>query len=294
MNIPIALRSRNRTPLLDVTLRSVLSTKLPEGFELLILDDCSPDPITQQYLFTDDTIVLPEPFTWLTGPPWYSYMGKIQDIPQIQGIKSVVEVVQPESRKGVRGGIFWCVDYMMTRYPDAPAVIVTEADAVFHEDWYDALINGYEVLKEKPGPNGDTLGILTCYDRKGKCGKNQTGYGAFHRSVSRKGKTNIWSCACGIGGVNYLLTRSFYEAAIGSFKATYNPGQRSGDTTLQGVCGAAKFNIGVTAPSFCQHIGAESLAWPGKGWRYTKNFRKPFAFEAFDDEGWAYSQTWKS
>jgi len=294
---PIALRTHNRPVYLDVTLKSILATNLPDDYELLVLDDCSNDEVTRQYLFTDDVITLPTPFSFPTFKNWESYVGNIRPVQKLKGIKSTVEVVQPDTRKGVRGGIFWCVDYMMTRYSDAPGVIIIEADAVFHKKWYEATCFAYDNLAKrvaKQGPNGDQIGIVSCYDRKGSSKTLKTHkkkMGAGWRNLKKK-RPGLWNCAGGIGGVMYLITREFYNRAKKAFKASYPPKQRSGDTMLQSACANKSLSIGITVPSYCQHIGKESTAWPEKGWRFTKNFKKPFAFEAFDDEGWAYSLDW--
>jgi hypothetical protein len=291
--IPIAIRTRNRAVYLDTTLKSLWATDLPEDCPIVVIDDLSDGDVMTKYLFTDDVIELPEPHKWHDGPAWQQRAGKIENVPRLRGIKSRVEVVQPGMRQGVRGGIFWCTNYMMTRFPDAPAVIVIEADAIFHKDWYTATMKAYEGSKVGKGPNGERLGLLSAYDRKG-LNKNTNPRGWGWRSVRQLGNGN-WNCGNGIGGVMYLLTREFYQADIKcmSKDRPYHPGQRGGDTTLQGHCAFQKFNIAVTSPSFIQHIGWVSSAWPGKNWRHTRNFKQPFAFEEFRANGFAYSKDWE-
>ena len=208
-------------------------------------------------------------------------------------------MVQPDTRKGVRGGIFWCINYMMNRFPDAEAIIIIEADSVFNDEWYTAVVSAYEKCKIGQGPNGTSLGLLTCYDRKGKFRYNKDGsikpesldMGWCWRGVTKK-REGLWSCAGGIGGVMYLVTRDFYDMAGENMKREHNPGARSGDTYLQAMCGEAGRTIATTIPSFCQHIGTWSLAWPMKGWRHAQNFKKPFAFEQHDEDGAAFSEDW--
>jgi hypothetical protein len=269
-----------------------LATELPEDKELLIIDDCSDDPATQKYLFTNETVTLDAPFSYPDYDKWQKMVGRIKrPISQLKGIDGQVEIVQPDSKKGVRGGIFWCINYMMNRYPDAPGIIIIEADAVFHAKWYEAVVKAYEATLNGKGPNGEQLGLLTCYDRKGKFRKNTPDMGHCWRGVTKK-RPGLWNCAGGIGGVMYLVTRGLYTAAKPHFTKSYNPNQRSGDTALQAVCGEANHTIATTVPSFCQHIGTVSLAWPMKGWRHAQNFKKPFAFETRDEEGIASSEGW--
>lgn len=274
-NIPIALRTRNRPVYLDITLRSLCATKLPEDPRITILDDCSDDPITITYLTTDSKIELPTPQNWPDGDGWKARVGNLPVISSIEGIASKVDVIQPPSKKGVRGGIFWCIDTMMERYPESPEIIIIEADTVFNEDWYLATLRAFESCYDQKGPNGDYLGLLTAYDRKPRSLPRGDHPGWTWRSVKRLSNGN-WGCGNGIGGVMYLVTRPFYEAAIDSMKKRYQPGLRAGDTALQACCARHQFSIAATVPSFIQHIGVESLAWPEKSWRHARNFKTPF------------------
>ena len=274
MTIPIGLRTRNRPVYLDLTLRSLLATDLGD-VEILVLDDCSDDPLTKEYLSTDDVIELPEPHVWPESGPFVRFCGELPTSTNLRGVKSKVRVESPESRKGVRGGIFWCIDYLMESFPGAEYVMVIEADAVFNKDWFTATENAYSKTKDQKGPNGSHLGLLTAYDRRPPKPPRGPSMGWTWRSVKKLSSGN-WGCGNGIGGVHYLVTRAFYESCIPSMKKKYNPALRSGDTSLQALCGAREFSIAATTPSFIQHIGMNSLAWPSKGWRHARNFLKPF------------------
>jgi len=291
--IPIAVRTKNRPVYLDVTLKSIWASNLPDGLAPIIIDDCSNEPEAIKYLNTDDEFELAEPCTWIgDNEKWLGRVGKIANVTKLKGIKSRAEIVRPHRGMGVRGCLFWSIDYMMTRFPEADAIIMIEGDVVFHPEWYNASINAYEqTLHNEAGPNGPTLGLLTAYDRRGKSRKKNAG-GFCWRSVSRR-KDNRWNCINGIGGVMYVVTREFYENKITLFKKVHPAGSRGGDTMLQGICASAGFSIAATVPSYCQHIGITSIAWPNKGWRHTVNFLKPMSFESFDEEGTAYSEDWK-
>ena len=274
MSIPIIIRNRNRAVFLDTTLKSLLATKLPSDISIIVSDDCSDDEITKKYLFTNERIKINH--QWSESPVWKANVGELPNIESLTGINGKIEIIQPEKKKGVRGGIFWNINYAFERFKQANQVIIIEADVVFHEDWYCALLTAFEQYEKKRGPNGDYLGLLSPYDRKGKTTTHN--YGGAWRSV-RKLSNGNWGCANGIGGCCYLVTREFYNRGLKSFQATYNPEQRSGDTALQALCGSVNCNIAVTVPSMIQHTGIVSLAWPTKGWRYTKNFLKPFAWK---------------
>lgn len=288
---PIIVRSRNRPVYLDVTLKSLTASNIPDGVDLVVMDDCSDDEVAKRYVETDEIIELPDPCNWL-GPDnkkWKGNVGNIVPVKQLVGIKSRYEIVQPEKRKGVKGGVFWAINYMFEHYPDAQAINCIEGDAVFNADWYEATVKGWRDKRDVKGPNGDHLGLLSCYDRKQKNRKGKMR--SVWRSL-RKLSSGRWNCGNGIGGVHYLVTREFWEKCEKGFHKEYPPGARAGDTMIQGMCANSDFSIACTAPSYCQHIGIESTAWPAKGWRYTKGFKKPFAFEARDENDVAYSEDW--
>jgi len=288
--IPIALRTRNRPVFLDTTLKSLWYTNLPNDAEMLVLDDCSDDPLTVRYLRTTDTIELPEPFKWRTDPKFVNNAAAFKTVNRLHGIANRIEVVQPDTRRGVRHGVFWCIRYMMNRFRDAPAIILIEADSIFHAEWYTRLLEVFELVRDQKGPNGDCLGLLTCYDRMGR---TLQGPPFMWRRVTKLANGN-WGCAKAIGGVLYLVDRKFYMRAFDEFERQQrgNPGKVSGDTMLQGCAGTYKCNLATTYPSYCQHIGYHSLAWPTKGWRYTRNFKRPVVFENRTKDGTLFSDEW--
>lgn len=273
LNVPIAIRTCNRPVFLDLTLRSLFASDLPNGQSVVVIDDCSNEEIAKKYLFTDDEIELATPYQWPNNSAqWKNHVGYMKEVSKMKGIKSRIEVMQPKTKKGVKGHIFWCIDQMFMRFVNSQEIIIIEADVIFHKDWYNAVMNAYGKCKIGKGPNGNKLGLLTCYDRKGKRIVND--YSWAWRSVRKQG--NRWNCGNGIGGCMYLVTRMFYEASNSDFKKSYNPAQRAGDTQLQACCGNSQCNIAVTVPSLIQHVGVQSLAWPKKGWRHCVNFLKPY------------------
>jgi glycosyltransferase involved in cell wall biosynthesis len=286
---PIAVRTRNRPVYCDVTLKSLAATKLPDGLAPIVIDDCSDNEIARAYVDTDGVIELPEIHTWPDAPKWIRHVGQIAPVKNLKGIKGRYEQMNPRKRKGVRGCLFWGIDNLFQRFPDSEGVIMIEGDCVFHEDWYLATVKGWTEHRNDKGPNGEGIGLLSCYDRKSKNPKGDMGFAWRSLRILSSGR---WNCGNGIGGVMYLVTRPFYELVIKAMQKSYPPGSRGGDTMIQGYCANSKKSIAVTSPSYCQHIGIESTAWPQKGWRYTSGFKKPFAFEAFDDEGVAYSPDW--
>ena len=60
--IPIALRNYNRPVYLDLNLRSILASDLPNNIDIIVTDDCSTDELSQKYFNTNDTIKLKKPY----------------------------------------------------------------------------------------------------------------------------------------------------------------------------------------------------------------------------------------
>ena len=269
---PIIIRNFNRYEYLDITLKSLLGSDLPNDVKIIIYDDCSTDTLTNKYLTTND--VLESRFENPEWKKWEQFTGNIPITPVV-GIRDKFEIVKPDTKKGVRGAIFWLINYVMNRF-NVEAVHIVEADVVFNKDWYVVAEDGYNKCKSQKGPNGDYIGLFSAYDRK--CRKISANYGWGWRSVKKLSNGN-YGCSNGIGGCHYIVSREFYNRARKSFEAKYNPGLRSGDTTLQACCARASCNIAVTSPSMIQHIGFLSVAWPEKGWRHTRGFKKPFAWK---------------
>jgi len=277
---PIGIRARNRVGYLDITLRSLMATNLPKDQDIVVLDDCSDDEDTQKYLFTSDEITLENPVVFKQDQEWKKFVGDLPGVSKVVGIKDKFPVVQPETKKGVRGGVFWCVDKMMEMFPEANAVIIIEADVVFHRDWYTESVKAYLRMRNTKGPMGESLGILSAYNRKPGAVKDGETINCGWRTLSRKpGNPTKWNCGNGLGGVMLLVTRPFYSKAIDGFKVEHKPELRSGDTAIQALCAMNEFNIANISPSLIQHIGIDSTAWPDKGWRLAKRFKKPFVIK---------------
>lgn len=275
MDIPIGIRSYNRPLYTDITLRSVIPTT-PHG-NIVVIDDCSDLEVAKKYLFTNEEIPMSmydcDFMEVQDDHNWKSQLGELRTPESIFGIDGKIGIVQPDSKKGDLGGVFYCIDRLFSDNPGTDGVILIEADMVFNQTWYSETIECVEKCRNLKGPNGNTLGLFSCYNRKGTSKTK----GWEWRSIEKCNDTGNWRCGDGLGGVMFYVTREFYEAAMGSFKSSY-PMRRSGDTALQAVCADNGFSIASTAYSCCQHIGYSSVTWGGakKGWRRCRNFQKPF------------------
>jgi hypothetical protein len=183
---------------------------------------------------------------------------------------------------------------MMTRFPSAPAIIVFEADCVVRKEWYTVVESFYSEYFSKEGPLSSMLGLLTCCD----VGRNRTK--VFESSY--ESPFGLWRGAvqnprggCGfsqsLSAQVLLVTRQLYDKGRSEFKRGRSVRDKSGDHAISAQCASNKFNAVVTHPSYCQHIGFDSLLWPTKGIRVAVNFMN-FCFENIDSNGYAYSEKW--
>jgi len=271
--IPIAIRTFERPFFLDITLKSLLASKIDQNQEIIIFDDCSQSEEANDYLFTNKEINIKNPIININF--WETYVGQKQTHIKIVGLNNKITIIRPNKRKGVRGFIFWIINYMMENFPEADRIHIIEADCVFNENWYLLSKKYYDDYKTIKNKNGDHIGLLSCYDRK--CNKPDVSPGFRFRVVEKKDHT--YNFSNGIGGVHYLISRELYNRATPSFTKEYYIHSKSGDTELQSVCLNNNCTISVTAPSLIQHIGIESTAWPNKGWRYCKGFLKPYSWK---------------
>ena len=295
MNIfPIALRTLERPVFLDTTIRSIKASTMPDC-PMVVIDDCSGQADTKKYLFSDEQFRLSSRFSWPHNcPEWDMYVGKIHSPQGLTGITKEIEVVSTGTRKGDVGGIFWIVDYMMTRYPDAPAIIVFEADCVVRKEWYTVVESFYSEYLSKEGPLSNMLGLLTCCDvgrSRVKVAESayESPFGLWRGAV--QGSNGRWGCSQSLSAQVLLITRQLYDKGRAEFKRGRSVKEKSGDHAISTQCASNKFNAVVTHPSYCQHIGFDSLLWPTKGIRVAVNFTN-FCFEKLDSNGYAYSEKW--
>ncbi|MBD3407259.1 MAG: hypothetical protein GF411_14155 [Candidatus Lokiarchaeota archaeon] len=182
----------------------------------LIIDDVSDDKLTKQYLFTDQKMHMR--VRWPTDAEWIQYVGKLNNTWHTKGIRYSHKVVQPTNRKGVLGGVFWCLTYAFNKF-NADAVILIESDVLFCYKWYDTLIQEYNIT-----PDAGIVAGFVC----------QSGF---------------------IPNVLILVTRDLYNKRCMSFNREYDINKTDGDRALRRMCKNVGLTVKCTDKSVCQHIG---------------------------------------
>lgn len=246
------IRSKNRPVYLAVTLRS-LSASQPQDIPTVLFDDVSNNETTQKMLSTpsSQTISLPQPYFWPTSDWWRKAgLAPLPTISDVHGLIDKYTIVVPSRKLGPVGSIFASVAMMMERFSQAPAVIHIEGDVIFSQNWYSNLLSAWNESKTAKRH----LGVLGAFDPWG-----------LHLWKHDKHPTWGWIS----GGKTWtsqmlLFTREFYNRAKASFSAEYAVTQRHADHFVsQSVMQSGLFRA-VMRQSLCQHIGIESLCWPGK------------------------------
>jgi hypothetical protein len=228
--VPIILRFRNRFLFLYLTVRSLEATGCPPD---LLIDDCSTDAATLQYVYTNREYKTLVPAWWPSDSTWTRCVGEMPTYYTITGIRNKYKVDRVTQHMGGTNGMYYCVRKSFETFDGAEAIILIESDVVFCENWYQKLI---ERWKDCSG----NVGIVS--------GFNADGYG-FTAQL-------------------YLITRQFYDVAKddSDFTNEWWVSENMGDLRLLATCRKYAF-IDILSPpsSLCQHIGYKSETYGLRG-----------------------------
>lgn len=277
--IPILIRTKDRPFYLNTTLKSLTASNIDDSL-IIIADDCSETQLMNDYLFTDNEIEFPE-FNWydeidkevttkgsvvketlnLTDKEiWNRYFGNVPIQLNAKGLKNRFNIIQPETNKGVVGGLFWTIYAGFTMFRNADKIIILEDDLIFHKNWLSNALKIYERNKHSK------LGCVSVYNRENPdYSKNSSN---FYYEIDK------------IGGVMYLIPRKIFNIMNANhlFNDDYSNKAVGGDVKFQSWLISNGYKILNTTESYIQHIGVKSLARPGRFLRYSKNFVQPYTW----------------
>lgn len=257
--LPLAILTRNRAAYLDVTLRSLSATTLPEEQPLIVYDDTSDEPATATYLYKDLPVTCGRP--WPQNNPQWDAAGlhivnKRHRVPQ--GLQGRVRVEPVAAQPlGVVNASCQMICRTFARYPAAQAAIFLQDDVVFNADWYARLTaEASAIAAQRP------LGLLA------GCRLNRP----LASSAPSVLLGNSITAQC------VLLTRSAFEQARAWFESRHQ--LRNGfDNHLCTAIRRIGQEVHLINPAVCQHIGLVSLVRPKIGWR-ARGKRGRICFEA--------------
>lgn len=254
--VPIGIVTRNRVAYLDVTLRSLSASTLPEGVPVVVYDDASNDRATQAYLTTNKPV--PVPRSWPQHKTWRNDLGLsvVNDHDEVpKGIKGKVKVHRLGSEPlGVVEASCEAIRRLLAIDTEAPGVILLQDDVVFNADWYNRLVSTADSYQfEQP------LGILA-------------GIKLNQHFEQLKGLTPQPPVVqSGITAQCLYVTRSLVDN-LDMFKQRQTITQKF-DDTLKKRAQSNGYWAGCIVPFVCQHIGVQSLVRPKRGWHRGKTGR---------------------
>jgi len=156
--VPICIVTRNRHHLLDITLRSLSASDLPDDQVLVIFDDSSNDPHTQRYLYTDQPVGV---YTQLPSGPGWEAMGLSAVVPRrvANGLKDRVLVVKLGAQPmGVVNASCRAFSLMVEMFGPERGIIMCQDDVVFNSDWFTRMNDA----QNYPNPEATRpIGLIT-------------------------------------------------------------------------------------------------------------------------------------
>ena len=252
--IPIGILTRNRPMNLYLTLRSLMATKLPVDVKITIYDDASDLQIAREFLYSSQKI----PNIHLSVPDVLAHNmpDPIRTV-DLYGIKDYFKVVSMRSHQGVfHASLEALRDLLRGSY--AKYVCLLQDDILFIKDWYIRMTNLAKTFN--PGIlGGISFGCATseCNNKKYSIVKVQ------------------WTQAQCL-----FIARDLLEIILPELQKFDSAKKNHFDLSICDTARMHGYNVLVTQPHVCQHIGDSSLVQPNKcfsrkGGRYSKNIYEP-------------------
>lgn len=233
--IPIGILTRNRHEILDVTLRSLSATELPDEQEIVVFDDRSENVDTLRYLYTSEAVSLK--YNW----PDLPILRNIVSVDSGPGLFGKVTVVQLSSNPlGVMRASCLMLRMLIERYGTKHGIIYCQDDVIFNENWFARLTQAV------PSDAGLTAGLWLNKDLP----------------VSN---TPIRVSSGGITAQCYYIT-PLGLAAIKTFIET-PPALPAGFDNKLCAAVRSRATVYMVSPAIGQHIGIDSGVRPQIGWQ---------------------------
>jgi len=247
--VPIGIVTRNRVAYLDVTLRSLSATALPDDVSVTIFDDSSNSRTSAKYYKTNGRCQVEQ--HWPTGATWKTLgLGIINDSDILpKGIKGVVPVHKlGDAPLGVVNASCEAIRQLFAANPKAPGVILLQDDVIFKADWYATLCR---TAKTPANFGGQKLGLLAGIKLNTKI------------TWPKEPKPVL---ASGITAQCLYISRAGFDALTATYFGKKHKLMKRFDDTLRRAMGNNDLWAGVIYPFVCQHFGVKSLVRPKKGW----------------------------
>jgi hypothetical protein len=244
---PIGILTRDRVGYLDVTLKSLSASYLPDTSPLVVFDDASEQSHTEAY-YTGQAV----PLQHTRWPKWHNDLGidpviKTAGLPQ--GIGGLVTVVRLSTQPlGVVNGSCLAICQMFERYPEADGVFLLQDDVIVNADWCTRMLEiaNDRSLFDRP------LGLLAGI----KLNQRVRFTGSEPKVINS-----------GITAQCLYMPREAYAKLLPLYLQKHHTIKKRFDDTFRRAVSDAGFWAGTIYPYCCQHIGAVSIVRPGKQWQ---------------------------
>jgi hypothetical protein len=243
--VPIGIITRNRHAYLDVTLRSLSATRLPDDQALVLFDDATDDRTTLAYLYEDRPVDVSH--RWPRDREWLrAGLDVIESRAYARGMGDDMEVIRlGNTPLGVVNASCAAARFLIERYGYGQGIVLLQDDVVFTTDWLESIVTA--AGRCAPLPPGLIAGMrlnVANPDRQSPT------------FIPRDGLT----AQC------YYLTAAGLEAARAYLYAKHRARQRFDDSLCEAVRRGG-LGVYVMYPPVCQHFGIQSLVRPEWDWR---------------------------
>ncbi len=245
--VPIGILTKDRVAYLDVTLRSLSATDLPDDVSVTIYDDGSTAPTAGEYYYSTNTRSVSIQPPWPNDVVWRAasldIINRTWHVPF--GIVQKVHITRSLASVGVVRASMDAIEDLLRRYPDAPGVFLLQDDAVFNRDWYTRMLQTVdEINKHRP------VGVLA---------------GIKLNSAFKHGATTGKFIESGITAQCLYVSRQGFEVCRVPLGDTNKTRMRF-DDQLRRLVHEHGMWAGCVMPFVCQHFGIVSQVRPNKPW----------------------------
>ena len=232
--IPIGIVTKDRVGYLDVTLKSLSGTAIPESVSVTLFDDGSIDPKTLRYYDTQEAIA--DQTNWPDSEVWNRTLGLdiVRSQHPIVGINGCLPIVRFGQPAGVVNASLRVIGHLFENNLEAPWAILLQDDVVFKADWYQRLTSAALNFCVEGGRPGVIAGLTINGKKRGTSNEEHL----FSSKVTAQ-------CLC-ISRELYSEQKSFFDSPHASKKQF--------DGMLRNQAEKAGFWVGSLLPFVCQHI----------------------------------------
>lgn len=257
-HVPIGILTCNRPALLDLTLRSLSASILPEGVRVILYDDASNALSAIDYLYSTNAVGVASS---LMPGALIADMPKVTLGKDIRGIYGRFQIVRTNSHIGAFHASILALHHLL-KTSGASYLCLVQDDVIFTKDWY--LRMSEVAVRQRPGVlAGVAFGSAACQ----KCEMIERG------AV----KSSFVQASC------LFLNRELLISVLPTMSAIEKSRMWGFDTLMCDIACQTSARILLMCPNVCQHVGELSLVRPGrsydrKGGRYSHCVRDSLAF----------------